>query len=512
MENIEIKNIGTEMLGEPQMQRRLFSIVILFNIIFAAILISSPVTSIKGSEANVIYTIQATMLNKNAMYSDPETFPFCATQYNPLYYIVTSTAASLLYFTPGDDVVAIYRVSRFISFLASIAVTYFIFLILTNVFRLKRDWSLWLAVTSVICTIPWYYALRPDSLMALFFFGSLYYFLMSITQPEKATRFLLLSGFLAAISFFSKQNGLIIALTIGSYLVFTLRLKNILLFSFGFLLGGGFMAMLFTPYYSAFFFKNIFQGLNNGIDLQQAITVSYFGFASRFGFLAVLALISILMIYSKRSWRFIPSQYNFLIFMLFVLLPFSALTALKIGSDINYFNEVICVLFLVLGASASLVKNVYDNQHNQWLNASLFILVFAVAVSVSIAAFLEVGLRNIKRMSEKDDVYNAEMISFLREEAKQNKIPLMILSDYPFVNNALPKNCLVPQPDISLLWYYRNVYDFAELKKSIEDGRIQYYAGNGFLLKCFSIDTDRDFKLMRRFDKYDLYVNKHIGH
>src|SRR5580765_4773922 len=135
MENLEMKKGWLVFFDRPKSQAILLSVIILFNVALAFVLILSPVTSIKGGEPSVVYTIQSTMLNKTMMYSDPEVVPFSATQYSPLYYIIASTAASLLSLTPGEDVVPIYRVARFISFLSSLGIAYFIFLLLTNVFR-----------------------------------------------------------------------------------------------------------------------------------------------------------------------------------------------------------------------------------------------------------------------------------------------------------------------------------------------------------------------------------------
>ena len=510
MENLKKREDWSKIFSDPKYQRSLFFIVVVFNLLLAGVLIWSPVTSIKGGEASVMYTVQATMLNKASMYTDPEVIPFSATQYNPFYYIIVSSVANFLSLTPGTDVVSIYRVGRFISFVSALGIAGFLFMTLANVFCLPRQWSFWLAVTSILCAVPWFYALRPDSLMVFFLFGSLYFFLKSFAPSHKPFRYLLAAGMLAALSFFSKQNGLLIALIIGSYLVFNFKIKNLLWFVCGFALGGAISVLIFVPFYSPFFVKSIVQGINNGIDVKQAINEPYFIFASRFGWLAIITLVLLFIVYTRYSLQSITKPFHFLAYTLLILFPFSILTALKIGSDINYFHEVICVMLLLIGTSIAFIINDLDIQLYARLGALPFLLVFALAGSLSMSSFLQYGLRSIKRMNEQKLVYHEEMLSYLKSELLKSKAPVFVMSDYTFVNNALPQSCVVPQPDISLLWYGHNVFEFSELKKAIASGRIQFYAGDGFLLTCFNMDLAKDFKLVRRFDEYDLYVNKHF--
>ncbi len=71
------KNLA-DLLADPRKQVLLVSFTLFFNLLIAFVLVISPVTSIKGAEPNVIYTIQMTMLNKQWMYQDPESIPFCS--------------------------------------------------------------------------------------------------------------------------------------------------------------------------------------------------------------------------------------------------------------------------------------------------------------------------------------------------------------------------------------------------------------------------------------------------
>ena len=130
---------------------------------------------------------------------------------------------------------------------------------------------------------PWYYSVRPDSLMSMFLFASIFCFGGYQRNWKNPYRYLLLAGTFAALSFFSKQNGLIISLVVGSYLLFAARLKDLGIFVTGFATGVILFCLVFYPFYTKFFFQHLFQGPNNGINIQDAINIAYYGFISRFG-------------------------------------------------------------------------------------------------------------------------------------------------------------------------------------------------------------------------------------
>jgi hypothetical protein len=449
-----------------------------------------------------------TMLQGTWMYSNPESIPFSATQYTPLYYIISSSVCNLFSLNPGDDVIAIYRISRLISFLASILSGYLIFIILNKVGKISTHWSYWTALLCLLCTIPWYYTVRPDSLMAFFFFASIYCFGMNQIKGRYSSSYLIACGAFACLSFFSKQNGLILSVAIGSYLLFNGRIKDLGLFISGFLVGIVIFAIVFQSYYSEFFFDHLLQGLNNGIDIQTAIVSVYYSFMSRFGTLFILAGLLIFILHAKISCKTFPEEFRFLIYLLMVTFLFSMGTALKVGADINYFNEVICISLMILTVGGSLIKNVYKELDYRMAKLSVFCLIFAFALSLSTSNFLAFGIRNIKRMSERDDVYKKELLDFIREEGRKDIRNFYIVSEEAFVNNAFPLQIVLPHHDIASLWYARNVYDFDKLKKAVSQGKILLYIGNGDKLSSYDINLEDNFTLIQVIEGYKIYRNK----
>jgi hypothetical protein len=499
-----------DLLEDPGKQKILFYSILLFNLIVAVILVISPVTSIKGAEPNVIYTIQMTMLNKTWMYQDPESIPFSATQYTPLYYVVCSIFGNLLSLTPGDDVVPIYQISRLVSFINCVGVSCFIFLILHKVHDVNKPWSWWIALLSVLCATPWYYAVRPDSLMSLFLFASIFCFGGYQRNWKHPYRYLFLAGALAALSFFSKQNGLIVSLVIGSYLLFTARLKELGIFITGVATGSLLFCLVFYPFYTKFFFQHLFQGLNNGINIQDAIGTAYYGFISRFGTISLLTFLLIFILHSQVSFKNLSDEIKFMIYLLIITFLFAIVTALKIGSDINYFNEAIAISFILLCKVCWIIKDRNQELNSRWFKIFAFCLTFSFALSISMSGFLMVGIRNIKRMNERSDVYNNEVISFVKEAQNKTHKKFYMIADDAFIINSFPSENILPHTDIASLWYTRNIYDYSRLKTAIAEGGILLYIGEGYKLTIFNIDLENNFSLIKTIQGYKIYQNNNV--
>ncbi len=508
---LRMKKNLIDLLEDPAKQVLLFTLILFSNIVIAFALVMSPVTSIRGAEPNVIYTIQMTMLDKHWMYQDPESIPFSATQYMPLYYMICSSVASILSLMPGDEVVSIYQVSRGLSFLAAVLAGYFIYLTLYKVFDVNARWSYFTGFICILSTVPWYYAVRPDSLMALFFFSSLYCFVRYLKVDRSHFRYLVMSGALAACSFFSKQNGLIISAVVITYLMFHARIQDLGLFVFGFLLGALVLALVFLPFYTEFFFQHITQGLNNGIDVKTTIVAVYHNFVSRFGTLTMVTLLLTFIIISKISYQKISDQFKFLIYLFMISLPFSVATALKVGSDINYFHEVIATSFIILCTGSIMIGDIYRQLDRRLANLFVFCLSFSLAVSLTLSSFFAVGIRNIKRIASSDDVYKKDLLAFISEEATKYPGNFHLLSEEPFINNAFPAYTVLPHHDIASLWYTRKIYDFANLKKAVSQGLITLYIGNGDKLEPYEIDLQENFLLIKTIQGFKVYKNRKVA-
>jgi hypothetical protein len=125
-----------------------------------------------------------------------------------------------------------------------------------------------------------------------------------------------------------------------------------------------------------------------------------------------------------------------------------------------------------------------------------------------------VGLRNIKRMNEKSDVYKEEVISFIKEMQRKNPGDFYILADDAFIVNAFPLQNILPHHDIASLWYTRNVYDYHRLKAAIDEGKILLYVGEGYKLTSFDVELENSFSFVKKIQGFKVYQNihAHINH
>jgi hypothetical protein len=222
----------------------------------------------------------------------------------------------------------------------------------------------------------------------------------------------------------------------------------------------------------------------------------------------MLTVLLIFILHGKISFRPFPEEFKFLVYLFIVTLPFSIVTALKIGSDINYFNEVLCVSLMILCIGGSRLKNIYKELDNRLVRLSVFCLVFGFALSLSASSFLAFGIRNIKRISERDDVYKRELLDFIKREGQKGISNFYIVSEEAFVSNSFPLQTILPHHDIASLWYARNIYDFDELKKAVSLGTILLYVGNGDKLNPYDINLEDNFTLIKIIQGYKIYRNK----
>jgi len=266
--------------------------------------------------------------------------------------------------------------------------------------------------------------------------------------------------------------------------------------------------LIFWPFYSEYLFQHLSQGLNNGINVKSAIDIVYYTFLARFGTLVILTILIIAILLYQLSYKTLNHEFRFLIYLLIILFPFSIITALKVGSDINYFHEVIIISLIIISKGGLIVKKVFAELDNKLVEILVFCLIFGFALSLSLSGLFGFGMRNIKRMKEKDDVYKKELLSFIKNEKKTNNRQFYILSENEIVLNSFPLQTVLPHHDIASLWYSRKVYDFAKLKKAVTEGTILLYVGNGDKLSPYNISLGDNFVHIETIDGNKIYRNR----
>jgi hypothetical protein len=315
----------------------LFVVVLYFR--FA--LIASFSTDLAGLEQNVVYSIQMFLHNGN-LYASPALPPFSITQYTPLYYLLCGWVARLFHLDPSADIHRLYMIGRSLDLLFNFVTAFFIYRTARRIFRITAQSAVILFFISFIFSFTHNFAVRPDSLQDALSVSSIYFFLL-YQESDKSMRnlfgFLFPAVLLSALSVFSKQSGIQLIFLFGGFSVLIMDWRSIgriLLLSV--VVYGGFW-MLVTHEY-LYFAANTIGGIANGLSLENFI---------KYVIGKPLFLVSILPLILISAYRILrkneifkgPLTSRFLAVAVIGTFLFATVTALKMGSTVQYY-----VLFL----------------------------------------------------------------------------------------------------------------------------------------------------------------------
>ena len=359
------------MVKIPSVTKSLFVISIFLLIsLFFIVLVSKK--DVRGVESNVVYTIERVVSNNNALYENMESVPYSLTQYSPIYYLTSDFLLSVFN-------VSVQNNSYWVRIILRLQSLIFLCLVIVMGIRsiefirgdqLKKEHRLLFGILVIVCTAPWYFISRPDVLVLLFYISSFYYLALGFDRKKSA--YLVLAGFIGFMAFLSKQNGLLIVLFTGLFLLLKFRFRFLLFYVLGTIVSAGVFVgiYLLSGYPVEWILLNLTKGVDNGIDIYKAINGTLLPFLALYGFptLLVIALVVDQWDALKKNLSLVYLSY----FAVFTL-GFALLTSIKVGSAENYFNEFI-VLVIIL---AFLVQK----------NITKKILILCLLFSISVGSY-----------------------------------------------------------------------------------------------------------------------------
>ena len=487
---------------------RIFAVLMVANIVLAFILVFSYKINIRGVESNVIYTIQSTLLDHNNLYTNPEQIPYAISQYMPFYYIVCDNIIRLLGLSPGQDVHLIYVVCRGLSFFLAILLAFCLGRMMYDIFKCSPFASWLVAAFSIFVNTPWFYLARPDVFVSLFSFAALYFFLRHMKEDPPRLTLLLLSGFLCFFSFFSKQNGLITFLILASYLFFRLRFRDLSILIGGFLLASFIGYLLYMPYSSSFLLKNVFWGVfDNGISIENALTGTYQSALTRFGMIAFADILAIYFLVKTTGLKSLDEKTQLLVYYFAVLLVFSCMTSLKIGSAINHFSDTLILSLVILVIAFKRFAGYYDlNKQVTLLNLLVF-LVLSFGLTVSIQNYYSFGRKNLRTILTHDNPYAHKVVRFLNRQINRHDNFYFFSADRS-LNNRFPANCIFPQQYIvRLCTFPRRTFDYSDFEKKVDDGTIKLYITKKQIIDFAGVELTKKFTFYKKIGEYKIYLN-----
>ena len=338
---------------DHNMKARLLSIVVLLRWTLVTLICTTLVllwvrltlipqhrTDIAGAELNVIYGVQKVMLGF-PLYEDPEQPPFDIIQYTPLYYWICGGLGSLLQIDPYDSY-RIFLLSRILSLALNLLTVLLVFR--TAKLAGAGRWSVWAALLAFTAFTQHFFS-RSDALYALLFAATIHGFVQwTRTVPEGKTRMLAITGVCAVLCFMAKQTGILILCLIPFHLLLARQWKSLSIYSASVVVASVASLLIILSTTSLnFFLKNTVQGLMNGTsDRLLLILLEPHRYIYFIGWhLASVLLVIPFMRQQDPVLRFFGMALPLSLF-------YSVATALKMGSDLNYFYEDLVLVFLAL--------------------------------------------------------------------------------------------------------------------------------------------------------------------
>jgi len=494
-------------------------LVLLLFIVFLAlriVIVSVSGTDIAGIEQNVIYSIQMLMF-KNQLYNSPAVPPFSITQYTPLYYYLCSCTAKVLGFS-ADDIRHLYIIGRSWNVVFNLSTAVMVFGISRSVLLLSKNKSYLLFLLSFTLSFSHNFAVRPDSLGDMMGIAAIYSFLLYLSRPS--FKLLILAVCFTAISFFSKQSGIQLIIIFGGFCLLNKRWKTLfqLLFLTAFVYGA--ILTLFISLYPSFF-DNVIGGVINGINVQNFIQFIILKPVFIFS-IWPLIVISMVVLFKERLLLNRDAPERLLALSVLGTFLFATITALKMGSTIQYYvlfvNLALLMIFKGTGEkSPGHAEQPYVGMDIKKITFGIFLLLIIglyAAYNVKLIINQEYNPKLARQRKAAIQVAGVIGPDHLKRSGAYLFANLSTDSTLPSrqgLNNIFYENCLVPQMDI--LEYSTKpskVIGYRRLEDMLKNGEVAYII-ESIPIPKFSIIKNlpaikaEKFRLIKTIEGYSIY-------
>ena len=450
---------------------------------------------IRGVESNVIYSIQLSLKDNSLLYQSPEKPQFNITQYSPLYYVVNDILIGLL---PIEitEAFKIRIVARLISIITLSFAFIYLKIILHRILNIDKRTSTIICLLFVIVSFPWYNISRPDVLVLLFFVLSIYSILSYNTNNYNPKNAVLLGVFLS-LGLLSKLTMAVFFVSFGLYMLITRNWRLMLISSASFIITSVvlYCLLLLLNYDLTYLYENIVSGVHNGYNINDALKNTYIYFVNYYGVFFIVVIL--ICINTLRVWKNIKHDTTFIFLTTITITSFALafLSALKIGSAINYFNEtLLCMIILVV----YILEKYYLNYRKIYLSC---IMIFGIGIALN-HAFLYLPIFKeefyILKQNEKD-------ISAIKEELDIHLKSYYLFSDSRRIAMLYPNSSILFPTDIHDLTFRLKVFNYSLLEKLIKNNELKYLIVYPDRKVLYGIDINQKYTLIKKYTNYHLY-------
>jgi hypothetical protein len=445
----------------------------------------------------VIYSIQLILKQNNFLYLSPESIPFNITQYSPLYYIICDNVISLLQIDI-EDFFSIRIITRIISFIFLILSIHAIYKLFQNLFNFSKKHSLIIALVYLFMSFPWFNISRPDVLVLLAFITSIRC-ILSYLKNEKKISIAILLGLFMTIGIFSKLTMLIYIFSFGICLIMLKKYKFIIITGLSLFLFTSlfFVVFQFFGYDFTFLFENIIKGVDNGTSFFTAWDRAYKLFFLYFGLLTIIFFIVTLFCFKR--WTEVKSNsiLFFLITISYLVVFFSFSSALKIGSAINYFNEMLLCMIIFISYFMEIYQKLYKKIY------LICLMIFGEAIAINqFFTYTPNLVFNSFFLYKKNEYYSdiESIVKFLKPNLNNS----YFYSECKEVSMSFPLKCILFPNDIHNITYSRKVFNYSKIDDWAREN-LKFIIVSKTTTELFGLNINKHYSLKSRYKYLDLY-------
>jgi hypothetical protein len=314
-------------------------------------------------------------------------------------------------------------------------------------------------------------------------------------------KYILGIGAIAFLSIMSKQNGLVPAFIFGLFLLLNLDWKSICLMFAGCLISGLlFYGIVVLAGYDLTYIKaNIIDGLKNSINIDYAIKKPYKDFIVYFGLFSIGTVVFTKAYF--KSWLKPQRSLPFLLVLAIVfLILFSVISALKVGSGVNYFNELVILMLLLLAYVLSLKPQNLNTQ-------KLLVFLCVIGIQVNVIHYSNYSMRILRGINEtyvSSNTIRQDVIDFLDENLYES----YFFSEDRLIGLSIHEKCVLPQVEIHEASLNKGVFDYTNLKEDFHNGTIKYLILYSEIKPILDIDIENLYAFDRQIGNLNVYKFK----
>jgi hypothetical protein len=294
-------------------------------------------TELSNGESNNIWKI-INVSNGQSFYNNPEKLPLEIFQYTPLSLVPLTGIA---YFLDDNSPYFVHNISvigRVLQLFFNLGMIYLIYKICGNFIQMDKQISFLISLISLTLLTHPAFAIRPDSMLLFCVIFTIYVYLKYLNSNNKITPIAV--GLLITVCFFIKQDGILISIPLGVFLMIERKWKKLLILTAYTLTIFILSILVSSLIFGDQFLSNIIIGLNNPTSFKQLISV-FERALSFFSIHITIGIVLMLFYLIKKNNTNTNTNIKLIALLSFFYFFTSITTSLKLGSWINYYTPYI---------------------------------------------------------------------------------------------------------------------------------------------------------------------------